>query len=61
MPVEYRAGAEVNWPVVAGVGVLGIVACYILYSVNNLIQQAENDIGSALSALNPANWFNSNN
>jgi hypothetical protein len=69
---DYRAGADVNWPVVGGVAIVAVVACYVLYSVNNLLQnvetvtvtplaQLESGIGSFLSAINPGNWFSSNN
>lgn len=64
---EIKAGAEVNWPVVAGVGILGAVAFYLLYSVNNLLgqvesvtitplSQVEGTITGILHYLNPANW-----
>jgi hypothetical protein len=72
MPASYSASAEVNWPLVVGVVVIAGVACYVLYSVNELLNNVESatttplanlegGIGSFLHTLNPANWFSSSN
>jgi hypothetical protein len=65
---EVKFGADVNWPVVAGVGIIAVFAFYLLYSVNNTLTQVESvttaplaglesGVGSLLSWLNPSNWF----
>jgi hypothetical protein len=70
--MDYSAKGEINWPLVVGVAIVGAVAAYTLYSVNELLQsiesvtispvaELENGISSFLHALNPANWFSSNN
>jgi hypothetical protein len=67
-----RGSTEINWPMVAGVAIVGGVAVYLLYSVNTLLAQLEavtltplseleNGIGTVLNWLNPSNWFSSNN
>ena len=69
---ESRVSAEVNWPLVVGVVVIAGVAVYVLYSVNELLQNVESvttsplaslesGLGQFLNSINPANWFSSNN
>lgn len=70
MPVESRVSAEVNWPVVVGVGIIAVFAFYLLYSVNQVVQNVEqatttplanleSGVGNFLHYLNPFNWFSS--
>lgn len=65
---DVNLGADVNWPVVVGIGILAAVSFYILYSVNNIVQNVESvtttplaglesGVGQFISNLNPFNWF----
>jgi len=69
---EQRVSAEVNWPFVVGLVVVGGVVFYALYGIEQLLSSIENatlgpladlenGIGSFLNLINPANWFSSNN
>jgi len=69
---QSHISAEVNWPLVVGVVVIAGVAVYVLYSVNELLQNVESvttsplaglesGLGQFLNFINPANWFSSNN
>jgi hypothetical protein len=43
--------ANVNWPLVAGLGVAAAVLFYALYIVNGQLQQADSLVGGAASDI----------
>jgi hypothetical protein len=60
-------GAEINWPLVAGLGVTAAVLFYALYIVNGQLQQADQLVGGTASTLqsivspitSATNWISS--
>ncbi len=60
---QTHVGAEINWPLVAGLGVTAAVLFYALYIVNGQLQQVDNavtGIASPFAAISSAisNFFN---
>jgi hypothetical protein len=60
-------GAEVNWPVVVGIGIIAVLVFYALYEVSGMLNQTlgpinslEATIANIFGLLNPANWNNTN-
>jgi hypothetical protein len=47
--VNTNVNANINWPLVAGLGVAAAVLFYALYIVNNQLQQADQLVGGASS------------
>lgn len=64
MAGQGNVSAEINWPLVAGLGVTAAVLFYALYIVNGQLQQADSLLGGAASDVqsvispitNALNW-----